>query len=70
VSGNENIHHSLVIYNNALLLLSIGKKKKVQHDLIFTAGIKRTAMSSILPLTLFSLMQLGSGFDSGTLLST
>jgi hypothetical protein len=58
------------MYNDALLLVSIGKKKEVQHDLIFTEGIKMTVMSSILPLSLFSLMQLGSGFDTSTLLFT
>jgi hypothetical protein len=56
------------MYIDALQLVSIGKKKEVQHDLIFTAGIKMTAMSSTLPLALISLMQLSSGFDTGTFL--
>lgn len=46
------------------------KKKEVQYDWNVTAGIEMAAMFSILPLTLFSLLQLGSGFDTGTLLFT
>jgi hypothetical protein len=48
----------------------IGKKEEVQHDLIYTEGIKIIAMSCILQLSLFSPTQLGSGFGTGTVLFT